>query len=509
LQKIISMVIAKSTTELYDEYKAKMQQIADVRNAIAVLGWDQETYLPEKSATFRGQQITTLSSIAHEMFTEEPLGHLLQELHSRGDLDPVAAKNISLSLEDYDKNKKYPASFVSEMSQTTNECYHAWIRARKSGTYADFEPVLAKMIALKKQETTILGYNGHCYNALLNEYEKGATTTMLDTVFTDVKTALTPLLRLIEQKPQVNKDFLHLHYDKNRQWEFGINLLKSMGYDMKAGRQDISEHPFTTSFNPQDVRVTTRIDENDFGNMTWSCIHEGGHALYEQGLDINAYGLPTGEAASLGIHESQSRLWENNVGRSVSFWQHHYAPLQQAFPENLQSVNLQDFYKAINQVRPSLIRTEADELTYHFHVMIRYEIEKGLMDGTYSTKDLREVWNRYYNDYLHVTVPNDVEGVLQDIHWSHGSFGYFPTYSLGSFYAAQFFAAAEQQIPGLIVDITKGDYTKLLTWLRKKIHHYGRFYTSNELCEQVTGKSLDFRYFLDYATKKYGNIYTL
>lgn len=509
MQKINSMVLAKSTAELYDQYKAKMQQIADVRNAIAVLGWDQETYLPEKSANFRGQQITTLSSIAHEMFTEEPLGHLLQELHSRGDVDPVSAKNISLSLEDYEKNKKYPASFVAEMSQTTNECYHAWIKARKSGTYADFEPVLAKMVALKRQETALLGFEGHCYNALLNEYEKGATTTMLDAVFTDVKTALTPLLRQIEQKPQVNKDFLHLHYDRNRQWEFGINLLKAMGYDMKAGRQDISEHPFTTSFNPQDVRVTTRIDENDFGNMTWSCIHEGGHALYEQGLDINAYGLPTGEAASLGIHESQSRLWENNVGRSLSFWQFHYGPLQQAFPENLQSVSLQDFYKAINQVRPSLIRTEADELTYHFHVMIRYEIEKGLLDGTYSTKDLKEVWNRYYNDYLHVTVPNDVEGVLQDIHWSHGSFGYFPTYSLGSFYAAQFFAAAEQQIPGIETDIIKGNYTKLLTWLREKIHHFGRFYTSNELCEKVTGNPLDFKYFLDYATKKYGNIYTL
>jgi carboxypeptidase Taq len=503
------MVIAKSTTELYDEYKTKMQQLADVRNAIAVLGWDQETYLPENSATFRGQQITTLSSIAHEMFTAEPLALLLQELHSRGDLDTIAAKNIALSLEDYDKNKKYPASFVSEMSQTTNACYHAWIKARKSGTYADFEPVLAKMIALKKQETTILGYDGHCYNALLNEYEKGATTTMLDTIFTDVKIALTPLLRLIEQKPQVNKDFLHLHYDKNRQWEFGINLLKAMGYDMKAGRQDISEHPFTTSFNPQDVRVTTRIDENDFGNMTWSCIHEGGHALYEQGLDISAYGLPTGEAASLGIHESQSRLWENNAGRSLSFWQHHYGPLQQAFPENLGSVSLQDFYKAINQVRPSLIRTEADELTYHFHVMIRYEIEKGLLDGTYSTKDLREVWNKYYKDYLNVVVPNDVEGVLQDIHWSHGSFGYFPTYSLGSFYAAQFFAAAEKQVPELVVDITKGDYTRLLSWLREQIHHHGRFYTSNELCKKVTGNPLDFRYFLEYSTKKYGAIYTL
>lgn len=498
-----------TSKEAYQEYITKMQQIADVRNAIAVLGWDQETYLPDKSAAFRGQQITTLSSIAHELFTAPALGTLLEDLDNRTDLDPVAAKNISLSLEDYRKNKKYPALFVAELSKTTNECYHAWINARKEGNYAVFEPLLSRMVDLKRQEADLLGYEGHPYNALLNEYEKGATTTMLDTIFTDVKKALTPLLRNIEQKPQVRKDFLHLHYNRDKQWAFGIKLLKAMGYDMGAGRQDISEHPFTTSFSPQDVRVTTRIDENDFGNMTWSCIHEGGHALYEQGLPVEAYGLPAGEAASLGIHESQSRLWENNVGRSLPFWQHHYAHLQELFPDNLNIVSLNDFYKAINQVQPSLIRTEADELTYHFHVMIRYEIEKGLLDGSYHTKDLREVWNQYYKEYLHIDVPTDTQGILQDIHWSHGSFGYFPTYSLGSFYAAQFFIAAQQQIPELTEQIARGEYTVLLDWLRNQVHRYGRYYTSNELCEKITGKPLDFKYFLDYATQKFGDIYSL
>jgi len=511
LHKINSMAqTTSSAATRYETYKGKMRQIADIRNAIAVLSWDQETYLPEKGAAFRGQQITSLSSIAHELFTADQLGELLATLEKeKQTLDAISAKNISLSLEDYQKNKKYPASFVAAISQTTNECYHAWINARREGNYSVFEPVLARMIELKKQETDILGYEGHPYNALLNEYEKGATTTMLDTIFSDVKTALTPLLRSIEQRPQVNKDFLHLHYDRNKQWEFGINLLKAMGYDMTAGRQDVSEHPFTTSFSPQDVRVTTRIDENDFANMTWSCIHEGGHALYEQGLDTEAYGLPSGEAASLGIHESQSRLWENNVGRSLTFWEHHYPQLQQTFPDNLGKVSLQDFYKAINLVQPSLIRTEADELTYHFHVMVRYEIEKGLLDGTYKTKDLREIWNSYYKEFLHVTVPNDTLGVLQDIHWSHGSFGYFPTYSLGSFYAAQLFAAAQQQIPGLNNQIVRGDYSALLTWLRQQVHRHGRYYTSNELCEKITGKPLDFKYFLDYATQKFGNIYGL
>jgi carboxypeptidase Taq len=501
------MITVKSSDELYTLFKEKMQQIADVRNAMAVLGWDQETYLPEKGAAFRGQQLTTLSTIAHEMFTATELGEVLQELRQRGDLTPVQRRNVELSLEDYEKNRKYPSSFVADLAQTTNACYHAWIKARKAGSYAEFEPVLAKMVQLKQQETHILGYEGHPYNALLNEYEKGATTTMLDAIFNDVKQALTPLLRRIEQQPQVRKDFLQLHYNRDKQWKLGIALLKDMGYDMAAGRQDVSEHPFTTSFSPQDVRVTTRIDENDFGNMTWSCIHEGGHALYEQGLPPEEYGLPCGEAASLGIHESQSRLWENNVGRSLAFWQHYYPQLQQTFPENLQNIPLSDFYKGINQVQPSLIRTEADELTYHFHVMIRYEIEKGLLEGTYSTKDLNSVWNRYYQEYLHVTVPDDTKGILQDIHWSHGSFGYFPTYSLGSFYAAQIFAAAQQQLPDLTQAIAGGQYSALLGWLRKQIHQYGRYYTSNELCEKVTGKKLDFQFFLQYAEEKFGKIY--
>ena len=503
------MTVQKTSAELYEQYKAKMQQIADVRNAMAVLGWDQETYLPEKGAAFRGQQLTTLSTLAHELFTHEALGNLLQELRQRHDLTAIQQRNITLSLEDYEKNRKYPAAFVAELSNATNTAYHAWIRARKEKNYAVFEPALEKMVALKQQEAAILGYTGHPYDALLNEYEKGADVAMLDAIFRDVRSSLLPLLQKIALRDVPEKKFLSRHYPKDQQWEFGLGLLKAMGYDFKAGRQDVSEHPFTTSFNPQDVRVTTRIDEQDLGNMTWSCIHEGGHALYEQGLPIEEYGLPCGEAASLGIHESQSRLWENNVGRSLIFWQHHYGKLQGLFRSNLLAIPIQDFYNAINLVQPSLIRTEADELTYHFHVMIRYEIEKELIAGNLKTGDLREVWNKYYQDFLQVSVPDDLHGILQDIHWSHGSFGYFPTYSLGSFYAAQLYAAAKKQIPGLENDIASGVYDRLLHWLRENIHRHGRFWTSNELCEKVTGEKLDFRYFLEYATEKFSGIYNL
>ncbi|PUZ27398.1 carboxypeptidase Taq [Chitinophaga costaii] len=501
------MQIRTATTALYDDFKTKMQKIADVQMASAVLGWDQETYLPEKGAGFRGQQITTLSSIAHELATETALGDLLRELRQRDDLDAIAHRNVDLAFEDYEKHLKYPAPFVSAMSQATNACYHAWIKARKANDYQLFAPELASMVSLKKQEADLLGYTTHPYNALLNEYEKGATVNMLDTIFGEVKTAMTDLLRQISARPQVSKALLHKTYPKKLQWQFGMHLLQAMGFDLLAGRQDISEHPFTTSFNPKDVRVTTRVDEQDFGNMTWSCIHEGGHALYEQGLPTSQYGLPCGEAASLGIHESQSRLWENNIGRSKDFWHFHYPTLQALFPENLQGHSLTEFYHAINQVQPSLIRTEADELTYHSHIMIRYEIEKALIDGSLTVKDLSATWNQYYQQFLGVSVPSDTQGVLQDIHWSHGSFGYFPTYSLGSFYAAQFMAAAKRQLPGLDAQIHQGNYTRLLQWLRQEIHEHGRFYTSNELCKKVTGETLAFKYFLSYAQEKYREIY--
>ncbi|HYH15600.1 MAG TPA: carboxypeptidase M32, partial [Flavisolibacter sp.] len=284
-------------------------------------------------------------------------------------------------------------------------------------------------------------------------------------------------------------------------------LIKELGYNMEAGRQDISEHPFSISFNPQDVRITTRVDENDFGNMTWSCIHEVGHALYEQGLPVSYYGLPLGEACSYSIHESQSRLWENNVGRGRAFWQYYFPTLQQYFPQQFGSVDLDSFYKGINKVQPSLIRTEADEVSYHFHVYIRYELEKRLIDGSLKTSDVPAYWNEQYKSLLNVNVPDDKRGCLQDVHWSHGSFGYFPTYSLGSFYAAQLYSTALNQMPSLEKQLSTGQSQQLLHWLRENVHSKGRFYTSEELCKHVTGKGLDVSYFMDHILKKFETIY--
>src|SRR5688572_20986025 len=495
-----------TTKELYDRYKEKMQRIADLKNASAVLQWDQETYLPKKGAVLRGQQLSTLSEMAHQLFSEEELGNILNELSGK-DLGLIEKRNIELTLEDYQKNKKYSSEFVRKLSDQVNKSFHAWIEARRQNRFGVFENDLSALVELKKQETEILGYEHHPYNALLNEFEKGATIELIDKTFSALLPELKNIIAWITSKPQVDDSFLFQHFPKQPQWEWGLYLVKQLNFDFEAGRQDISEHPFSTSFNSNDVRITTRIAENDFGNMTWSCIHEVGHALYEQGLPLDQYGLPSGEACSYSIHESQSRLWENNVGRSNEFWQYYLPHLQKYFPEQLGNISPEQFYKGINKVQPSLIRTEADELTYHFHVYIRYELEKKLIEGSLSAKEIPEFWKQQYKNLLNVDVVDDKNGSLQDVHWSHGSFGYFPTYSLGSLYAAQFFSAAKKELSNLGEQVGKGSFSTLLDWLRKNIHTKGRTYRSEELCKEITGNTLQIEHFTAYMLHKYKLIY--
>ena len=480
-----------------------MHRIADLRNASAVLQWDQETYLPKKGAVMRGQQLSTLSEMSHQLFSEEELGNILNELMTREDIGLHEKRNIELTLEDYQKNKKYSAEFVRKLSDQVNKTFHAWIESRQKNSFPVFEKDLAALVELKKQEADVLGYQDHPYNALLNEFEKGSTVKMLDPIFGQLLSKLKEIVGQVMAKPQPDDAFLSRHFPKQQQWEWGMHLIKELNFDFEAGRQDISVVPFCLSFNCNDVRITTRIAENDFGNMTWSCIHEVGHALYEQGLPLEQYGLPLGEACSYSIHESQSRLWENNVGRSLGFWQHYYPQLKNHFPEQFKNVGLEQFYQSINKVQPSLIRTEADELTYHFHVYIRYELEKRLLGNSLQPADIPAFWKEHYKKFLEVDVPDDKQGPLQDVHWSHGSFGYFPTYSLGSFYAAQFFSAAKKELPTLEGDIANGKFSALLSWLRSHVHNKGRLYTSEDLCRQISGEPLNVQHFLDYILHKY------
>jgi carboxypeptidase Taq len=492
---------------MYLPFKQLRTKIADINYAAAVLMWDLETNMPKKGEVFRSQQISTLSGMAHELFISTEMESLLHELEGDQSLTESELINVDQTRRLFNKKKKFTTAFVIEMSQTISETFNAWQQAKSENNLDVYLPQLEKLVKLKRQEAGIIGFTEHPYDALIEEYEPGMTVATLDILFADVKIKLKALLNKINSKPQVKDDCLFGHFDKSKQWTLGLEILKRMGYDFDAGRQDISMHPFTTSFSAQDVRVTTRIAENDIANMIWSCIHEGGHALYEQGLPTAEYGMPLGEATSLGVHESQSRLWENNVGRQLPFWEANYGFVQETFPEIFKEVELASFYKAMNKVTPSFVRTESDEITYHFHIMIRYEIEKRLMDGSLEVSQLKKAWDDAYKEYLGLTITDDTKGVLQDVHWSHGSFGYFPTYSLGSFYAAQYFTKACMDIPHLEHEIANGNNQLLLDWLRTNIHTHGKRYSAEELCKRVTGNYLKLDYFMNYVEKKYSCIY--
>ncbi len=493
----------------YEKYKELLSRLADVQYAQALLNWDQETYMPKAGADQRAQQISTLSGIAHNLSVSPELEEVLLKLENDNTLGEKEKRNIAQSLKNFRLSKKYTQVFVEEMSKAISEAFQSWQQAKEANDFSLYAPALKKLVALKREECRIIGFKGHPYDAMLDQYEPEASTADLTVLFADVRTQLVDFVKQIAACPQNEDSFMFKHYPADKQWHFGLDMLRQMGYDFDAGRQDLSSHPFTTNFGPKDVRVTTRIAEDNFNEMTWSCIHEGGHALYEQGLPVSEYGLPSGEYVSLGIHESQSRLWENNVARNLPYWKCNLPALKGLFPENLAGVTPEGFYKAINKVQPSLIRTNADELTYHFHVLIRFEIEKALIEGSIEVNDLPLIWNAKYKEYLGLDVPSDALGVLQDIHWSHGSFGYFPTYSLGSFYAAQFYRKAQKEIPDLEAEIERGNMHPLLEWLRTHIHSKGKFYTAENLCINITGEKLNFKYFMEYARVKYGALYPL
>ncbi|MFN3342683.1 MAG: carboxypeptidase M32 [Flavobacteriales bacterium] len=487
----------------YDLYCEHLRKLADVMFSSAVLQWDQETYMPSKGAEMRAGQLSTLAGIAHELSVDPKFGELLNKLKGDTTLTERQKRNVELSLKDFNDRNKYTTEFVQTLSLAVSEAFVAWDEAKKKSDFAIFSPKLKRIVELKRKEAEFLGYKQHPYDALIDQYEPGTTTADVERLFADVRNKLKPLIEKVLKQEAPRDEFMYRFFPRQKQWDLGMDILKQMGYDLEAGRQDESSHPFTIHFNANDVRVTTRVSETNFHEMIWSTIHEGGHALYEQGLPRNEYGLPLGEACSLAIHESQSRLWENNVGRSLSYWKANWKKVLDYFPEQMKDVSVEEFFKAMNKVEPSLIRTNADELTYHFHVLIRFEIEKGLIEGSIEVEDLPQVWNAKYKAYLNVDVPNDAEGVLQDIHWSHGSIGYFPTYSLGSFYAAQLFATACKQDDSIEQSIAAGNMNPLLAWLRKNVHSEGKFYPAPKLIEKVCGEKPDFRYFLNYAEKKY------
>ena len=490
----------------YADIKSYVQKIADINGAAAVLSWDKEVNLPPGGAGVRSRQMATLSSLSHERTINPQLIENIDRLLQENSLAEGERINLIRLQEDIKKQTKFSAAFVEKMSLAVSKGYHAWLEARQKSDFSIYKIALDEVIELKKESIEIIGYKAHPYDALIDDYEPGMTVQTLDRVFDQVKNELVPTLQHFASKSQPDDAFLKKYFKESDQWEFGIQVLTRMGYDFNCGRQDKSPHPFSISFGSTDVRVTTRVDDHNYAYMLWSTIHEGGHALYEQGLKASEYGMPLGQAASLAIHESQSRLWENHVGRGLPFWEYYYPELCRKFPRQLKDISVEQFYKAINKIESNLIRTEADELHYHMHVLIRYEIEKLIVTNQIKTDDLPSLWNELYSKYLNIQVPNDAQGVLQDVHWAFGSIGYFPTYSLGSFYAAQFYAHAEKSIDDLDGKIRSGQFKPLLTHLRKNIHQHGRRLYSEELCKEVTGETLDLKYFMDYVKNKFGSM---
>ena len=502
-----------SSQNVYQKTVEHCRQTAVLSSISSVLGWDERTQLPPAAGDHRAEQMTLLSGLIHQRNTDPRLGDWLAQLAD----SPLAADRhsdtgttIRQLRREYDKATKLPQSLVEELTRTAVFGQQAWEKARKQDDFSLFRPLLAKTIELKRQQVAALGYTDCRYDTLLDDFEPGAKTAQIRGVLNGLRDELVPLVAaIISSGREAPLDLLAREFPAARQNEFGRAAAARIGFDFQRGRLDTTAHPFCSEIGPNDVRMTTRYDERFFPAGLFGILHEAGHGMYEQGLRTDAWGLPPGQAVSLGIHESQSRMWENMVGRSRAFWQYFFPLAQQAFPAPLGNVSPEEFYFAINDVRPSLIRVEADEATYNLHILIRFELEPLLLDGDLPVDDLPAAWNKLYRQYLGIEAPSAADGVLQDIHWSFGAFGYFPTYTLGNLYAAQFFEAAQQDIGPLDAQFAVGDFAPLLAWLREKIHRHGQCYGAGELIERVSGRPLTHMPLMNYLKGRFGPLYGL
>jgi carboxypeptidase Taq len=494
-------------TASYDLLRERLAEVSHLNSTLAVLQWDQEVHMPVKGSGPRAKTISYLSVLAHQKLLDLDKGKVLSRLHRANKTmsDPHASIIIQEAWRAYDRERKLPEPFVKELAELCSVAQTAWAHARKKDDFTVFLPHLKRIIELKRQEAEYLGYKDSPYDALLDVYEPGLTSRRVTGIFEELRNFLQSFVRdlAVSSKRQPKEDVLKGVFPITEQQAFNAWMTHKIGFDQEAGRLDISTHPFTTSFHPHDVRLTTRYDESNVLYAIGSSIHEMGHGLYEQGLPIEHFGTPLGETVSLGIHESQSRLWENNIGKSRPFWQYFYPKLQQCFPRPYKQVPFETFYQIINRVEPSFIRTESDEVTYNLHIILRFEIEKGLIEGKIKVKDLPEIWNAKIKEYLGLKVSNDRLGVLQDVHWSSGAIGYFPTYTLGNLYAAQFYHAAKDQIKNLDQQVKRGDFTAIKGWLKTNIHAHGKLYTAEALVKKITGEPLTTKYFIDYLKQKY------
>lgn len=499
--------------EHIDQLRELLGVVSDIRHAAAVLGWDQQTYMPPGGAGSRAMQLATLSRLAHEHFVSDDLQAALERAKSEvANMDPDSndARLVKVTERELKKRIKVPAAWVEEESRAAALSQQDWEKARADSNYALFAPHLEKLLQLKREYAEFFTPYDNIYDPLLDDYEPGMKTSDIQPVFKRLRERQVPLIQAImDSGVEIDDTPVRMDFDEQKQWDFGVEVITAFGYDFNRGRQDKSVHPFTTEFGTNDVRITTRFDPQFLNPALFGTMHETGHALYELGVDPALERTLLATGTSLGMHESQSRMWENLVGRSKPFWKAFYPRLQEIFADQLGGVALDQFYAAINKVDRTFIRVDADEATYNLHVMVRFELEIALLNGELSVNDLPEAWNDKFEDFLGVRPPDDAKGVLQDVHWSFGLYGYFPTYTLGNVIAAQLWDKIHEDIPDLQTQIEQAKFADLLTWLKDNLHKHGSKYEPLELLERVTGSGVDVEPYLQYLESKFGEIYSL
>jgi carboxypeptidase Taq len=504
------------TKSALEQLKKLDREIKSLHEIEAVLGWDQQVYMPERGVHGRGEQLAMLAGEAHRRETNPEIGDLLDKLGA-SDANPLGSESLNdpdrrlirAIYRDFKQATRLPAELMQRIARVTTNAHAVWTEARKKDDFKLFQPHLEEIVDMMLEVADRLGYEEHPYDALLDQYEPEMKTSDVASVFRELREGLVPLVRRIRESRQVDNSFLLKKYPAAEQEAFGRKVLEAMQFDQARTRLDASVHPFTTSFGGDDVRITTRYDENYVPTSLFGIIHEGGHGLYELGFTRDFHGTRLADGASLGIHESMSRFWENVVGRGRAFWHHFFPIFKSDFPSQLDGVDLETFYKGVNRVEPSLIRVEADEVTYSLHIILRFELERMLIARDLKVADLPDAWREQSQDLLGIVPNNDANGVLQDIHWSGGAIGYFPTYALGNVYGLQFVSAMRREMPDMDNQIRNGELGNIKNWLDAHIHGPGRSETPAEICERVTGEPMTANYFIDYVTAKYTDVYDL